>query len=652
MGLALRAGSLCLALTAIGCVEGELSQSSSPEIPIEIIEQRFLDALGSAELVEEPTEYEKIGAFQLAIAGDERSALLQHPPSSLNFQPMVVGDDAHLEFALALKPEVWDEPGDGVTFEILTRDEQGVETELYSRYIDPKQNLEQRVWINDRVDLGDLSGDRVQFVLRTTSGPQGDSSFDWAVWGDPRVSSSLNLTLTPSSVPSGAARKNVLVVLIDTLRADHLGFYGYPRNTTPNLDAFLEQSVVFLNARSQASCTFPSVNSILTSRFPFEFIARGFSPENPDRRDVMARWQSGNRPSRFGIPDDFTSLPAFLRDQGYFTAAVSASPIVRNEPSETATNSWGGFGAGFDAFDEQCLNEPAHCVSSAAVSILNGRPLDRPFFLYLHYMDPHGPYGAPESFGARFSQPYSGNLRVAQGFPYPLGWQMGKGGGSLGKGDLQHLINLYDDGIAYFDSNFGMLLAALDAAGYLDTTVVAILSDHGESFLEHQYIAHCQTVFDAEIHTPLAIHVPQEVSSRVVVDVVQNLDFFPTLVDLLGIEEDSLDLEGLSLLPLMSGPSASEGRVAYSAQRTWRSVSTETEKLIYDILSNELRLFDLASDPGELHDVSALRPMEFETLKRLLFEHLLTVEGSVAPSDSIGLSSEVEAQLKALGYLQ
>ncbi|MGH9361061.1 MAG: sulfatase-like hydrolase/transferase, partial [Thermoanaerobaculia bacterium] len=164
---------------------------------------------------------------------------------------------------------------------------------------------------------------------------------------------------------------NVVLVLVDTLRADHLGVYGYRRPTSPALDAFAREAVVFTDARSQAGCTFPSVNSLLTSQLPERFLGQ---PEG-----------------RIGIPDGIPTLPEILRARGWATAAVSASAVVRRRPIRH--NPHGGFGRGFDLFLEECAWKSAACVNERALAALDTLP--RPFFLYLHYLEPHAPYRPP-----------------------------------------------------------------------------------------------------------------------------------------------------------------------------------------------------------------------------------------------------------------
>ena len=189
---------------------------------------------------------------------------------------------------------------------------------------------------------------------------------------------------------------NVVVLLADTLRADHLSGYGYARPTTPNLDRFFAGGVVFHAARAQASCTYPSVNSILTSRYPSPFLTQ------PDKR--------------MGIPADIPTIAEILSQNGYATIALSASPIIRK--TGTKYNNNGGFDRGFDVFEEQCMWREARCLNEKLLPFLDRT--DKPFFAYLHYMDPHDPYRPPIWYRKRFGADYEGLDFVASGNPNPI----------------------------------------------------------------------------------------------------------------------------------------------------------------------------------------------------------------------------------------
>jgi arylsulfatase A-like enzyme len=419
---------------------------------------------------------------------------------------------------------------------------------------------------------------------------------------------------------------NVVFVLVDTLRADHLPTYGYARDTSPTVDAWARQAVVFEDARSQWSCTFPSVNSIFTSLPPARFLGQ------PD--------------SAMGIPAGVPTLAEILRGQGYVTAAVSASPVVRATPGRF--NPLGGFGAGFDVFHEDCGWKSAACVNRDALAEIGRLP--EPFFLYLHYLEPHGPYRPPRYHSRRWAMARPEKSWVRQGDPNPIGEAIYKGAPDPGAtaADLSHLIDLYDEEIAFFDTQFAELLAALRRRGVLERSILLLASDHGEEFLEHGDIKHCRNVYDTSIRTPLIVAAPGVAPARRSAG-AQNLDIVPTLLDYLGIATDGYDFAGRSLRPAMEGE-ARVNPVQFASQGPLRAATDGRFKLITDLGARRAWLYDLTSDPGERVDVLAQSRRAYAALEQALEAWLERSEGD--QSATLALARETEQQLRALGYLE
>lgn len=433
---------------------------------------------------------------------------------------------------------------------------------------------------------------------------------------------------------------NVILIVVDTLRADHLGVYGYARNTSPHVDAFARRSIFFRNARSQAACTFPSVNSILTSRYPFAFL------DQPDQA--------------LGIPDAIPSIAEILQPRGYRTVAISTSAIVRKRPSHR--NPTGGFGRGFDEFHEDCLWKPARCVNEQAFEELDrARRGEDPLFLYLHYIDPHDPYAPPATHPRRFAKGRPAKDFIRKGGPNPIADWLYRGAPDPGvtPEDLQHLRDLYDDEIAYFDTQFLELLRALESGGWLDDSIVVFAADHGEEFLEHGHVKHCRTVFDTLVKTPLFVHIPG-VAARTIEAPVQNLDIVPTLLDYAGVPAGDARLEGRSLRILIDkgidmgidkeqAPPGDPHQ--YSLAGPYRGVADGRFKLIEHLGTGDFQLFDLRRDPGETNDVRAAERRSFHRLRGTLAAWIERTEGGQT-GESLRKSREAEEKLRALGYLQ
>jgi arylsulfatase A-like enzyme len=433
-------------------------------------------------------------------------------------------------------------------------------------------------------------------------------------------------TALACSKPEPPRPRNVIFILVDTLRADHLGAYGYARPTSPNVDALARESLQFEDSRSQASCTFPSANSILTSRYPSAFL--GQAPERA-----------------LGIPDSIPSIAEILQERGFRTAAVSASPVVRNTPGRF--NPGAGFGRGFESFHEDCVWKNAACVNRAAIPLLESTD-KRPFFLYLHYLDPHGPYAPPKNHRRRWALGKPEKKFVRDGNPNPIGDMLYKGAPDPGvtPADLQYLKDLYDEEIAFFDSRLPELMAAIRKAGLLDDTILVFAADHGEEFLEHGHIKHCRVLFDSSIKTPLLLRIPG-VEPRKIAQPVQNLDLVPTLLDYLGVDTAGLTFEGKSLRPLIEGTGETDPH-QYGMQGTLRSAADGQHKLIHDLGQGSFALYDLKADPREMRDTLRTERRAFHGLREALTAWLSRTEGKGKAEESL----EAERKLRSLGYIE
>jgi arylsulfatase A-like enzyme len=426
---------------------------------------------------------------------------------------------------------------------------------------------------------------------------------------------------------------NVLLVVVDTLRSDRMSLYGYARPTTPNLEALARQAVVFENARSQAGCTYPSVNSLLTSRLPSRFLL--------------------GKTGTMGIPEEIRSLPEILRQHGYATAAVSASIVVRANPS--SVNPAGGFDRGFLAFDERCLRKRAPCVNGRGLDLAAG--LRQPWFLYLHYLEPHAPYQPPEDHPLRFAAPLQQAREqgvhgwAQQGEVRPVVRRLyhGEEQFEYNPRDLAYLSDLYDEEIAYFDQQFAVLLAALSERGLLDRTLLVFASDHGEELYEHGDWSHCRDLaYDTVLATPLLLRIPGTAQGLRRKAAVENLDIVPTLLDYLGLPAGDLPFDGQSLRPVIEEDRPIR-RLTFGNQGRHRTVADGAYKLLFDLAAGGGRLFDLRTDPGETTDVAGERPAEAERLRELLRRWIESTEGPAA--ESVRRADELEKQLRAVGYL-
>jgi arylsulfatase A-like enzyme len=432
----------------------------------------------------------------------------------------------------------------------------------------------------------------------------------------------------PDPVPSSP---NIIVIMVDTLRADHMSLYGYERPTTPFIDTFASEAMVFERARSQAACTFPSVNSLLTSRYAFDFYVQG--------------------KNQMGIPAEYPTIAEVLRARGYHTIAVSASPIVRSTPSKENPN--GGFDAGFDVFDESCLWREGATVNARALELLED--VQEPFFLYLHYMDPHGSYAPPANHQKEFAGPYDGHDFIAAGDHIPIADMLYNNGPEfdIGDRDLQHLIDLYDDEILYFDGQFEQLVASLREDNLLDHSLLVLTSDHGEEFLEHGHVGHCRGVWETLTRVPLFMRIPGLHGGGRTDAPVQLIDIVPTLLDELGVDAAATPFEGTSLDPLLRGGNTAPAReYAFSDQSKYRAADDGRWHFILDGVESEVTLYDLRADPLEQHDLFTRNHPEGERLGAVLNRWLKDTGQWVRFDEALAASKAKEEELRALGYLR
>jgi arylsulfatase A-like enzyme/Flp pilus assembly protein TadD len=386
-------------------------------------------------------------------------------------------------------------------------------------------------------------------------------------------------------------RPNLLLVTIDTLRADHVGCYGAQGARTPVLDRLAAEGARFTTAIASAPLTLPSHASILTGLYP---------PHHGVRYNGISR-----------LDPSFETLTERLRDGGYATGAVVGSYVLAAKY---------GLDQGFAHYDDDTRSRgdpaerPASEVSDGALAWLAGA--ERPFFLWVHYYDPHERYAPPEPFASRFA-----------GRPY-------------------------DGEIAYVDSELGRLLAALAARGELDETLIAVTADHGESLGEHAEITHSYTLYDAVLAVPLVFRGPGVPAGRVVEGVVRTVDVAPTLSALLGLAPSG-ESDGADLSPLWSGSRTAADGIAFAEtlatrlEHGWSPLFAIRTRDHHYVRAPRPELYDLALDPGQVRSRTLSDPARASALDREI-ERIL--------ADDLGNSEEradreTRDRLRALGYL-
>lgn len=443
------------------------------------------------------------------------------------------------------------------------------------------------------------------------------------------------LDLARTTPPATPKRPNVVIVLLDALRADHLDAYGYPRDTSPFVRALADDGILFEHAFSPANTTRMSVPSFLGSVPP---AAHGIR-----RRDDQAS-------------PALLLLPEVLRDAGYQTAAWMPNPSL-----DQRYRFYYGFDAYYDgaqiliAADDASRPpherwETAQRIQTSALAWLRRRDPARPVFLYLHYRDIHGPYAPPPPYDTRYTPP-----APAQPFPRGIFRQPGLGYLKLPnhRNDVGFYVAQYDGAIRYTSDQLTTFFATLRAEGLLDDTLVILMADHGEAFLEHGTLTHGDVLFDELVHVPLVIRTPDGVPrGRRVPDLVGLIDVAPTVLDYVGIRPPA-SFRGRSLRPLIEGTAQDDPNVVFLEAPDALAIRTSRWKVIVDRTTGAARLFDLARDPGEQRPVAeAAWPAEARALEARLREHVAAHAASHVAGGASPLTPAQRRKLEALGYVE
>jgi len=446
------------------------------------------------------------------------------------------------------------------------------------------------------------------------------------------------------SIRQAAKGKNIIICLLDAARADHVGCYGYPRDTTPNIDRIAQGSFLFLSHFAQFPETKPSTASLFTGQYPDTHLAYG--PRTIDK-------------------DSFT-LAKGLKAVGYHTVLFSANAY--------ASPMW-GLGTEFDeAVYEPELKAagrdiPAIWKPEALLELLAPwlRKKPRlPFFAYLHFMPPHDPYLAPAEIKFRYAnQPPSG----AWESPYPFAGVEVQARKRQRPWSQTIFINAYDGNMRYADWAVGELQRLLRETGHDDDTILIITSDHGEALGEHGYRGHTFSAFDESIHIPLIIQVPGLLPAVPRIGgLTQTVDLLPTLMDLLDISYPGDDLQGRSLLPLMSGGKreVNDHVFARAGGQPPSYVVRNHDWLLLLYQGARMRaLYDLGEDRRALVNVFDRRRAQAARMMGVFRAFALAQRvppldfvdpgappRKLPPGDEIEVTPEMRRGLRALGYLK
>lgn len=444
------------------------------------------------------------------------------------------------------------------------------------------------------------------------------------------------------------ARPNVLLITIDALRADHLGCYGYTRNTSPNIDRLAKEGARFTQAISQSTLTVPSLPSLMTSLYPS---------------------QLGNPTIFQMVSISAPTLAEILKENNYHTGAIIAHLLKHIDIKK-----------GFDSAVFVSPLDSAYTsdkVTKKAIGWI-AQNRDKRFFLWLHYMDPHEPFTPAHPYeeiflsekfkknGKEFltkkyywvSPPQNLHLRplppAFESVPFGLPITIQTGRGNLNKEDREYYIAQYDGEIRFTDEQIGLLLDELKKLGLKTKTLIIVSADHGENLAEYNnYFAHGISLNDNQLKVPLIITYHKFPRNKIIKRQVQLIDIMPTILDILGVRKD-ITIEGKSLLPFIFAKEDTTGRYAFSELLgVVASIRAEDWKLVFSLDKNRYELYNLKSDPDERNNLAESKSEKLESLKKELSDWVERMrQGDSRSPSGRELKDGIKAKLRSLGYTQ
>ncbi len=421
----------------------------------------------------------------------------------------------------------------------------------------------------------------------------------------------------------GTQSLSVILVIIDTLRADHLGYWGYDRGTTPSLDSLAAAGTAFMETQAQSSWTLPSVASILS----------GLTP-----REHGAGYAGGEL---FGLSSSIQTLQGILHSKGWISCGIF-NVIFLNEDF--------GFHRGFDHFDCRGITENrstrrAGETVDAVIQWLEDLEEDEKFLVVVHFYDPHIPYDPPPPYDVMFNEEGGTGESGYSGLMMDTILAVNRGEAGLSLHGLRMMTDLYDGEIAYTDSQIGRLLHYLRMTGLSERSLVIVTADHGEEFLEHSGLEHGRTLYQEVLHVPLILSGPGVPAGSIRNGPCSQVDILPTVLSYLELEvppgRSGIDLLGSSITGSRDLPSSN---LMWSGPAA--SVRREDLKIIWRVEDCGTEFYDLSEDPLEQYSID----VSGSTMLQAVEYYWSTPPLADPPVVSFGDAED--NQLRDLGYIR
>jgi hypothetical protein len=517
--------------------------------------------------------------------------------ASYSTAPLEVPPGARLRFGIGLDESGWLPAQPPISFRISAIEGE-TETVVFDERLEATTHPEERGWLDRDVSLERIAGHDVR--LRFAAGPAGDAGpsapFLFPVWSDPVI-------VAPG--PAEKARRNLLLISLDTLRADHLGSYGYRRTTSPVIDGRLAgEGTLFEHAYAQFPGTAGSHMTLFTSLYS------------------CVHQVTGGLGAHRKLRPEIHTLAELLRAQGYATAAFTEDGWVTADT---------GFDRGFATWVESkspVVTLPTGQADKTFPSALSWieHHGDAPWFLFAHTYQVHYPYTPPEGYLERVA-PDHGEDRASRD------------------------AALYDGEIRYTDDLLAKFLDGLERAGAAENTLLIVISDHGEQFGEHRLFAHGNSLFDILLHVPIIMRAPGLIpAGKRVATTVGLIDMVPTVLELLGMPPIDRR-QGQSLVPLLHDGTIAQPTLWGELPPRLVAARVGTNKWVIGQKTGRAQVYDLALDPGELVDRSGQFPADGGTKLLEGYHQICSIlPPPTTPEGDEEIDPAVREKLKALGY--
>ncbi|MFX1501114.1 MAG: sulfatase [Promethearchaeota archaeon] len=467
-------------------------------------------------------KYPQIKQLKISLNNEYRNALLTPIPSIFEYEFKISKDD-FLEFGIGVYGFSKNNLNCGFSFSVYIYDNEVNKILIFSKNLFPNRMEDDRKWLDVKIDLSQHEGNKKRIIFQTKKIGSLKNCSGRAVWSNPIIYRESEAGTEEPIV--------IFLISLDALRQDHLGCYGYSRNTTPNIDALAKSGVLFLNAFSQTHWTLPSHMSMFTSLY-----ASSHNVYLNQKLDELK-----------------ITFPEILKNHGFtcfgYASHFRLSPVF-------------GFGRGFDYYisgswvkKRRLENDTVDKVILKTMRFLTENRNKKKIFIFLHLFDIHYPYEPPDNYSIKFDKTYTGMLygQDVNFYKKPVRNIFAPPRRIISKRNLEHIVALYDGEISNVDFYIGLLINHLKSLGMYNNSLIILTSDHGEELLDHKDLAAHNTIYDELLKVPLIIKFPIWISSRnqKINELVQaSIDMFPTILDVIK-KPIPPHIQGKSLLPLI-----------------------------------------------------------------------------------------------------